>query len=120
MPVQSLFTVGFQRTKSSNEIFWKLVTCEHTTPGAIQWNLLQLVTRPGCVGWGVEIPFPAAVVVVGGVVVELPMTPTHTFTLACMPVQSDLTVGFQRTKSSKEIFWKLVTWEQTTPGALMS
>jgi hypothetical protein len=44
------------------------MTWLHTTPLAIQWNLLQLVTIPGWVGIGVAIPFPmlVEVVVIGG------------------------------------------------------
>jgi hypothetical protein len=69
-----------------------------------------LETMPGCVGSGVSTPLPAVVVVegwvvvTGMVVVALLRTPTQTLTSDNMPEQSERTVGFQRTKSSRVIF----------------
>jgi hypothetical protein len=73
-PEQSAVTLGFHLNRSSKEICAELSTELQLVSLGTKKNLLQLETIPGCVGWGVAIPFPAGVVVVVTAVLEVLVT----------------------------------------------
>jgi hypothetical protein len=70
MPEQSASTLGFQRTKSASVMDAVLMIWLHVTPTGTKENLLQVLTMPAWVGWGVDMPVPALVVVGVEVVVS--------------------------------------------------
>src|SRR5690242_14518770 len=89
-PVQSDSMDGFHRTNCASVIPFLLVMIAHVSPLLTKSNPSQLSTMPGWVGSGVSIPFPGAVVLVGGLVVvggSKPTTPTQTLTPSQSSVQ---------------------------------
>jgi hypothetical protein len=61
-PKQSTRMLGFHLNRSAREICVELSTELQLKFRATKKNLLQLETISGCVGWGVAIPLPVAVV----------------------------------------------------------